>query len=252
MPAGTYTAVQSVTISDATAGATIYFTTNGNTPTVSSPVYTGQAIAVTVTTIIKAIAVGAPGFANSAVATAIYTLNPDFAMTPYVSNFTIPNGLGGSGTFTLTPLFGFSGTVTMSCSGLPQGVTCSFLDAKGNADPSGSYVLPSTALISGVAYGSLVINVNQTTSMNRPGSVPFAPPAVFFGLTLALCSFRKRKRLAALMLLVFASLGVSALSGCGSGSVTGGIKTSTFTLNETSGGITHSQTITLNVSNLPN
>ena len=70
---GTYSSAQSVTISDATAGATIYYTTDGSTPTTSSTVYTGP-FAVNSTATIKAIAV-APGFANSAVATATYTIN---------------------------------------------------------------------------------------------------------------------------------------------------------------------------------
>src|SRR6185437_14686597 len=93
VPGGTYKSVQTVTLSDATSGATIYYTTNGNIPTTSSQVYTGQAIAV-----------GAPGYASSAIATAVYTLNPDFTVSAYQDNFTIPNGLGGGATITLTAM----------------------------------------------------------------------------------------------------------------------------------------------------
>jgi len=71
--AGTYSSTQSVTISDTTAGATIYYTTDGSTPTTSSTKYTG-AISVAATTTIRAIA-SATGFSNSAVASATYTIN---------------------------------------------------------------------------------------------------------------------------------------------------------------------------------
>lgn len=70
---GTYTEAQNVSISCATSGATIYYTTDGSTPTTSSAVYS-SAIPVSETTTIKAIAV-ASGYDNSTVAEATYTIN---------------------------------------------------------------------------------------------------------------------------------------------------------------------------------
>jgi M6 family metalloprotease-like protein len=69
---GTYTSPQSVVVTDATKGATIYFTTNGTTPTTASRVYTAP-IAATITGTLKAMAVAA-GYSQSAVLTATYTI----------------------------------------------------------------------------------------------------------------------------------------------------------------------------------
>lgn len=70
--AGAYTSAQNVTIACETAGATIYYTTDGTAPTASSNVY-ASAIPVSTTTTIKAMAAKA-GNSNSDVATATYTI----------------------------------------------------------------------------------------------------------------------------------------------------------------------------------
>ena len=53
-------------------------------------------------------------------------------------------------------------------------------------------------------------------------------------------------------LLMLGALGTSMMTGCGEVSLIGKMHTSTFTLTATSGSVTHSQTITLNVDNLGN
>ena len=98
---GSYTNTQSVTISDITPGATIYYTTNGSTPTTSSTKYTGP-ISVSVTETLEAIAV-ATGYTNSAVATAAYTIGNPIATlvaTPSGTDLlTVP--VGGTTAFTV-------------------------------------------------------------------------------------------------------------------------------------------------------
>jgi uncharacterized repeat protein (TIGR03803 family) len=71
--AKTYTTAQTVTISDATAGSTIYYTTDGTTPTVSSTAYTGP-VTISASSTLKAIALG-PDDVLSGVKTGTYTIN---------------------------------------------------------------------------------------------------------------------------------------------------------------------------------
>jgi hypothetical protein len=85
---GTYTSPQLITIT-ATAGASIFYTLDGSTPTTASARY-ANAIAVSMTDTLKAIA-AASGRTQSAVSTAIYTI-----ITPTATPTLAP----GSGTYT--------------------------------------------------------------------------------------------------------------------------------------------------------
>ena len=72
---GTYYTTQNVTISDTISGATIYYTTNGTTPTTSSTSCANPCqLAIPTTTTLKAIASGG-GYVSSNVAVATYTIS---------------------------------------------------------------------------------------------------------------------------------------------------------------------------------
>jgi hypothetical protein len=117
--AGTYSSPQAVTISDADAGATIYYTTNGATPTTASTVYSSP-ITVSTDQTLKAIA-GGGGFATGPVASATYSIrlpSPTFAPAAgtYSSaqSVTIGDANAGAGIYYTTddstPTYPVSGT----------------------------------------------------------------------------------------------------------------------------------------------
>jgi hypothetical protein len=80
---GTYTTGRTVTISDATVGTTIYYTTDGSAPTVSSPIYSGLISIPTspVTETIRAFAVKAGVYGSSTSTT--YTIAPQMPGPTY-------------------------------------------------------------------------------------------------------------------------------------------------------------------------
>ncbi len=95
---GTYSTAQTVTITDSTAGATIYFTTDGSTPTTSSAKYTA-ALAIGSSGTVKAIA-SSSGNNNSAVAAASYVISA------------AGGGSGGAGTAVPSNVVTITGTST--------------------------------------------------------------------------------------------------------------------------------------------
>lgn len=108
-PSGTYASTQTVSISSATAGSTIYFTTDGSVPSTSSYRYSGP-VAVASSMVLQAIAM-APGYTNSGLAQASYVISvpngpniPSFAIAQeeiqLLPNWRIKHDPGTPGTST--------------------------------------------------------------------------------------------------------------------------------------------------------
>ena len=74
LAAGTYTGAQTLTITDSTPGAVIYYTVDGPAPTTASAVYT-QPLSVSASETVQAVAI-APGPFASPVVSATYTIQP--------------------------------------------------------------------------------------------------------------------------------------------------------------------------------
>jgi hypothetical protein len=96
---GTYLSPQTVTISDAVAGANLYYTLDGTVPTASSTPYTAP-ITISATHTLNAIAVAAD-FNNSGVASTTYTIAPVAAAPTFsiaAGSYTTPQQVGLSDT----------------------------------------------------------------------------------------------------------------------------------------------------------
>jgi hypothetical protein len=241
--AGTYTSVQTVTLSDSTPAATIYFTTNNTMPTTSSTKYAG-ALTVSSSETIQAIAV-ASGYATSAVSSAAYIINqpqPDFSVEASPTTLAVTSGNSVTTTISVTPLNGFNSTVSFSCAaGLPSGVSCNFT--------------PPTVTPSGAA-ASTTLKLTASTSaasLGRDGR-PLSPWAVLAGVLCCFSGWKKKRHLQMLLLLSVSAIGLSLLNGCNSMNTVSQSQSqsqspsSPITVTAASGSLQHSTLLTLTLN----
>jgi hypothetical protein len=182
--AGTYATAQTVTISDATSGATVYYTTNGTTPTTSSSVYSGP-ITVSSSETIEAIAV-ASGYSNSSVASATYTINstvPAPTFSPAGGTYTTKQTVTISDTTAGTTIYYttngttptssstvYTGPITVSATETLEAIAIATGDANtvGTATYTISPVLPTPAF--SVAAGTYTTSQSLTISEATAGA----------------------------------------------------------------------------------
>ncbi len=209
--AGTYSSAQTVTISDATSGSTIYYTTNGNTPTTGSTVYSSP-LTVSSSETVEAIA-AATGYSNSAVAAAAYTISiPGFGAPSGTQpgSISIEPGAttGNTVTISVVGTNGFSGTVDLACSIAP-------VAAK---DPATCALSPPSVTLSGATVETSTLTVSTTgasSAVIRPQWRSLGGTALAVILMFAFPR-RRRNWLAMLILLAIgASIGIA---GCGGNS----------------------------------
>ncbi|MGB0065941.1 MAG: chitobiase/beta-hexosaminidase C-terminal domain-containing protein, partial [Terracidiphilus sp.] len=181
--AGSYTGTQSVTLSDTTSGATIYYTTNGTTPTSSSTKYTA-AISVSTSETIKAIA-ELSGATNSAVASAAYTITvPTPTFSPGAGTYggtqsvTISDATSGAtcyytltagttGTTPTTSSTKYSSAVSVTATSVLEAL-CTFSGDTNSAVATAAYTFvaptPTFSLVGGSYFGSQTVTISDTNS----------------------------------------------------------------------------------------
>ena len=125
-PSGGFTGSVSLSTSALPSGVTASFGTNPTTGT-SVVTFTASSTATTGTTSVTITGVsGTLSHTTSISLTVNATATPNFSLSASPSSLSVTQGSSGNSTITMTPSGGFTGSVTLSNSALPSGVTASF------------------------------------------------------------------------------------------------------------------------------
>ena len=162
-----------VTISCATSGATIYYTTDGSTPTTSSAVYSG-AITVNSAMTIKAMAAKSGYYSNSSVATAVFTIKAA-AVAVSTPVFSIAGGEVEEGTKVTISCATSGATVYYTTDGTTP--TTSSAVYSGAITVNKAMTIKAMAAKSGNYLNSSVVTASYTIKAREVVATPVINPA---------------------------------------------------------------------------
>jgi hypothetical protein len=272
-PSNGFTGSVTLSASGLPSGVTASFGTNPTTST-SSVTFTASSTAATGTaTVTITGSSGSLTHTTTISLTVNATVNPDFSLSASPSSLTVTQGSSGNSTITVHPVGGFTGSVTLSASGLPSGVTASF-----GTNPTTSTSVVTLSASSTATTGTATVTITGTSgSLTHTTTISLtvnAPAQPDFSLSASPASLTVKQgtsgsstitvtpsngftgsvtlSTSALPSGVTASFGTnpttstSVLTFSASSSATTG--TSTVTVTGTSGSLTHTTTISLTIS----
>ena len=187
--------------------------------------------------------------ASTSNAVSVAVAAPDFSITISPATATITAGQPVAATITITPVGGYSGTLSLSCGALPSLAACTFTPA-------------SVTLANGTAATTkLTITTTAASTATQRGALqPLEPIAWMSALCLLFLpgriSERYRHRMDSVLIVLFLIGGLISLSGCGGGNASGvgktppstpgtpkGTQTTTVSATDSTGKLTHSVTL---------
>jgi acid phosphatase len=178
--------------------------------------------------------------------------SPDFTLTA-TQDVTLSSSGSGSSSIGITPENGFNSAVSLSCSGLPAGATCSFSPT--TVTPSGGMASVTVTINIPTAAASSSTPTHQTKPL-----LAFTLP--FFALAAGSLAVGGRKKKLAFCVVLLLVLALGAMSiGCGGGSSkssaattatqstpAAGASSYTVTVNAAAGAIQHSTSLNVTVN----
>jgi hypothetical protein len=150
--------------------------------------------------------------ASTSVALPLLVIAPDFNISADNTNLTIAAGQTASTVITLTPVGGYSQTLTFACGSLPSNLTCSFA-------PQAMNFYPGTGAATAAQTTTLTLTpAPKSAAVTAQRQVTWA--TLFLAFPVLTLFARRRRGLRLMVVLLLAASGLVGLSGCGSSSST--------------------------------